>query len=135
VIVLGEVQRPGYYEFKPGDGVLDAIMLAGGFLDSADEQQVSLSRQTPEGALVQQVDFSQLKEDRFLRDDHSLEDGDVIIVPRSSRNALVLGEVRNPGYYVFGPDETYLDLIGRAGGFTADADPAKVVVTVGGLKA
>ena len=81
---------------------------------------------------MQQVDFSQLKEDRFLRDDHSLEDGDVIIVPRSSRNALVLGEVRNPGYYVFGPDETYLDLIGRAGGFTADADPAKVVVTVGG---
>lgn len=132
VIVLGEVQRPGYYEFKPGDGVLDAIMLAGGFLDSADEQQVSLSRETPEGALVQQVDFSQLKEERFLRDDHSLEDGDVIIVPRSSRNALVLGEVRNPGYYVFGPDETYLDLIGRAGGFTADADPAKVVVTVGG---
>ena len=53
----------------------------------------------------------------------------MIVVPRSSRSALVLGEVRDPGYYVFSAGQTYLDLIGRAGGFTADADPSRVAVT------
>lgn len=132
VIVLGEVQRPGYYHFQPGDGVLEAIMLAGGLLDTADEQRISLTRQGDGGALVEIIDFGQLKEERFLAGEWTLADGDVIIVPRSERNALVLGEVRNPGYYAFRSGETYLDLIGRAGGFTADADPAKVVVTVEG---
>lgn len=129
VIVLGEVQRPGYYQYKYGDSILDAIMLAGGFLESADEQEVSLTRQSPEGTVVETINFGQLQEDRFLAGDRLLEDGDLIVVPRSSRSALVLGEVRDPGYYVFSAGQTYLDLIGRAGGFTADADPARVAVT------
>lgn len=132
VIVLGEVQRPGYYKFQPGDGLLEAIMLAGGLLETADEQNVSLTRQTEEGAQVEIIDFGQLHEDRFLAADRPLQDGDVIIVPRTDRTALVLGEVRSPGYYAFRAGETYLDLIGRAGGFTEDADPAQVVVTLEG---
>jgi polysaccharide export outer membrane protein len=132
VVVMGEVQRPGYYQFKAGDSVLDAIMLAGGLLESADAQWISLTRQTAEGAYVEYIDFLELQEERFAAEQRILEDGDVIVVPRSSRNALVLGEVRNPGYYAFGPGETYLDLIGRAGGFTAEADPAKVVVALEG---
>lgn len=130
VIVLGEVQRPGYYQFEAGDGILEAIMLAGGFLDTADEQQVSLTRQTEAGSVIEMIDFTLLQEGRFSGESLSLEDRDVIVVPRSNRNALVLGEVRNPGYYAFRAGETFLDLIGRAGGFTADADPAKVVVAL-----
>lgn len=129
VMVLGEVARPGYYQFQQGDGLLDAIMLAGGFSDSADEHQVSLTRQGENGPEIEVIDFSLLMEDRFLAEDRPLQGGDVIMVPRSNRSVLVLGEVRSPGYYVFGKGQSLLDVIGRAGGFSANADPAKVAVT------
>lgn len=129
VIVLGEVNSPGFYQFKSGDGLLDAIMLAGGFTDSAKEEEVSLTRITPDGPVIEVIDFSLLMEDRFLAEDRLLQGGDVIVVPRSDRSVLVLGEVRNPGYYVFTKGQSIMDLIGRAGGFTPNAEPAKVVVT------
>ncbi len=129
VIVLGEVNQPGYYKFQSGDGLLDAILLAGGFSDSANEEQVSLTRQGEGGTEIEVIDFSLLMEDRFLAEDRLLRGGDVIMVPRTDRSVLVLGEVRNPGYYVFGKGQTFMDVIGRAGGFTEGAEPAKIVVT------
>jgi len=130
VMVLGEVNQPGYYQFESGDGLLDAIILAGGFLESADEEKVSLTRMTEHGPEIETIDFSLLMEDRFLASDRLLQGGDVIMVPRSDRSVLVLGEVRQPGYYEFSRGQTLMDLIGRAGGFTVDAEPAKVLVTV-----
>lgn len=129
VMVLGEVKQPGYYQFKSGDGLLDAIMLAGGFSDRANDEQVSLTRMTEQGPEIEVIDFSLLLEDRFLASDRQLQGGDVIMVPRSDRSVLVLGQVRQPGYYEFSKGQTLMDLIGRAGGFTVDAEPAKVVVT------
>jgi protein involved in polysaccharide export with SLBB domain len=129
VIVLGEVEQPGYYPFRSGDGLLDAIMLANGFSQSADEERVSLTRMTAQGPEIEVIDFSLLMEDRFLASDRLLQGGDVIMVPRSDRSVLVLGEVRDPGYYIFTKGQTLMDVIGRAGGFTVDAEPAKVVVT------
>jgi len=129
VIVLGEVQRPGYYQFRSGDGLLDAIMLAGGFTASADEENVSLTRQMETGPEIEVIDFSLLMEDRFLAQERTLKGGDIIMVPRSDRSVLVMGEVRSPGYYVFTKGQTYMDIIGRAGGFTANAEPTKVAVT------
>ena len=128
VIVLGEVKAPGYYQFSAEDGLLDAIMLAGGFTESANEEEVSLTRQTPEGPEIEVIDFSLLLENRFLAEDRPLRGGDVIMVPRSDRSVLVLGEVREPGYYVFTKGQSFLEIIGRAGGFTENADPARVIM-------
>lgn len=129
VIVLGEVNHPGYYQFQSGDGLLDAIVLAGGFSESADEEQVSLTRYSEGNTEVSIIDFSLLMENRFLAEDRLLQGGDVIMVRRSDRSVLVLGEVRNPGYYIFTKGQSLMDLIGRAGGFTEGAEPARVVVT------
>jgi polysaccharide export outer membrane protein len=129
VTVLGEVERPGYYRFESGDGLLDAIMLAGGFLESAHEEQVSLSRQTEKGTEVTIIDFSRLMEQKYLETDLALQGGDVIMVPKSDRSVLVLGEIRSPGYYVFSKGQRLLDIVARAGGFTEEAQPEQVVMT------
>ncbi|HBG01083.1 MAG TPA: hypothetical protein DDW87_05860 [Firmicutes bacterium] len=129
VIVLGEVARPGYYTYRSGDGLLDAIMLAGGFTGSANEERVSLTRHTGESTEVETIDFGLLMEDGFLAQDKLLKGGDIIMVPRSDRSVLVLGEVRSPGYYVFTKGQSFVELIGRAGGFTTGADATKVHVT------
>lgn len=43
VDVKGEVQQPGVYEMRQGDRVTDAISSAGGFRETADQNQVNLA--------------------------------------------------------------------------------------------
>lgn len=116
VLVLGEVARPGAYEFRRGDRLLDALALAGGLTPEAWEEQVSLTRQTAQGTQVFTVDFSELMTNRFLADNLPLESGDVIIVPRAARGVIVMGEVQNPGYYQFKAGDSVLDAVMLAGG-------------------
>lgn len=71
-------------------------MLAGGFTDFAQEDQVSLTRRTEEGTEVTLIDFTELMDKRYLEGDLALQDGDIIVVPKSDRSVLVLGEVRSP---------------------------------------
>ncbi|NLJ79409.1 MAG: hypothetical protein GX335_00065 [Firmicutes bacterium] len=138
VLILGEVRSPGYYQFRFGDRVLEAVGLAGGFLESAALEQVSLRRQNESEVELRTIDFEQLLENRYSADNVYLQDGDVILVPKSRRSTLVLGEVRNPGYYLFTRGEKILDAVARAGGFTSDADLSQVLVrqeTDSGLRA
>ena len=96
VLVLGEVARPGAYEFRRGDRLLDALALAGGLTPEAWEEQVSLTRQTAQGTQVFTVDFSELMTNRFLADNLPLESGDVIIVPRAARESSSWVKYRIP---------------------------------------
>ncbi len=44
ISVLGEVTRPGRFEFEPGMSVQDVVALAGGFSRRAEEDEVVLTR-------------------------------------------------------------------------------------------
>lgn len=49
VHVLGQVVRPGLYELREGDRVIDAIAAAGGMTDDADPAAVNLARLLNDG--------------------------------------------------------------------------------------
>ncbi|MGN6272802.1 MAG: helix-hairpin-helix domain-containing protein [Protaetiibacter sp.] len=49
VHVLGEVARPGLYELREGDRVVDAVAAAGGMTDAADPAGVNLARVLSDG--------------------------------------------------------------------------------------
>ncbi len=49
VHVLGAVLAPGLYELREGDRVVDAIAVAGGFAEGADETQLNLARPLADG--------------------------------------------------------------------------------------
>jgi competence protein ComEA len=49
VHVVGAVTRPGLFELRDGDRVVDAIAAAGGFTDAADRSQVNLARFVSDG--------------------------------------------------------------------------------------
>jgi competence protein ComEA len=49
VHVLGEVARPGLYELREGDRVVDAVAAAGGMTDAADPAGVNLARLLSDG--------------------------------------------------------------------------------------
>ena len=129
VLVLGEVEKPGSYQFRRGDRLLDAIGYAGGLTADALEEQVSLSRETEQGAEVLTFNFRELMSNRFLPENLPLQSGDVIIVPRATRGVIVLGEVQRPGYYQYKYGDSILDAIMLAGGFLESADEQEVSLT------
>lgn len=52
VHLLGAVQRPGLYELRDGDRVVDAVAAAGGFADGADQGALNLARRLSDGEQV-----------------------------------------------------------------------------------
>ncbi|MEO6943255.1 MAG: helix-hairpin-helix domain-containing protein [Lacisediminihabitans sp.] len=49
VHVVGAVMRPGLFELRDGDRVVDAVAAAGGFTETADKSQVNLARFVSDG--------------------------------------------------------------------------------------
>lgn len=51
--ILGEVARPGQYDYVPGMSVLTAVAIAGGFTFRAQTDYVSVTRNTDDGAAME----------------------------------------------------------------------------------
>jgi polysaccharide export outer membrane protein len=113
VSVLGFVQRPGTFEFKEGDRVLDALSLGGG---------VNPERARLEESWMQRADGTKINLNLYrllYEGDLSLnipiQDGDAIYVPEETQNRyFVGGQVKRPGLYTWRPGLTVLDALSQA---------------------
>lgn len=52
VQVVGQVSRPGLYQVRDGDRVMDAVAAAGGFTDAADQAGINLARVVSDGEQI-----------------------------------------------------------------------------------
>ena len=52
VHILGEVAKPGLYEFEQGDRAVDAVAAAGGFTKKADQAGLNLARELSDGEQI-----------------------------------------------------------------------------------
>lgn len=52
VHILGEVNKPGLYQFRDGDRAIDAVAAAGGFTKNADRRQLNLARFLSDGEQI-----------------------------------------------------------------------------------
>jgi protein involved in polysaccharide export with SLBB domain len=137
VSIFGEVNLPGYYEFKNGDILRDVIQLAGGLTSKVNTSMAEIVRFEADGQTTQHlaVDLDTLFEASVSSNHFPLQSDDQIFIRsktewRVRRTVTIRGEVRYPGEYAIAKDETYLStIIERAGGFTLDAalDQAKVI--------
>jgi protein involved in polysaccharide export with SLBB domain len=107
VSVKGDVRRPAIYELKEGETLTDLIAFAGGFSTRANQRNVLVTRQTPEGVGEAKVfDFSdpgsRKKAERF-----SLKAGDVVQVGKVngyvSSAVHLIGAVTHAGDYGWRP--------------------------------
>ncbi len=113
VSVLGFVNRPGVYEFKDGDRLLDALSYAGGPV---------VERARMEDSWLQRIDgtkiplnLRRLYEEGDLSLNIPLEDGDTIFIPEETQNRyFVGGQVKRPGLYTWRPRLTVLDALSQA---------------------
>jgi polysaccharide biosynthesis/export protein len=84
VVVSGEVAQPGKFELRETLTAIQAVMLAGGFKDSAKSSQIIVFRKlNAETAEVRTLNFKSLRRTGDLENDLTLEPGDMLLVPRN----------------------------------------------------
>ena len=83
-VVAGEVGTPGRFELRDSVTALQAILLAGGFKESANTAQVLVLRKLNEQtAEVKVLNLKDIKRTSDLENDLALTAGDMILVPRN----------------------------------------------------
>ncbi len=89
VVVAGEVEHPGKFDLRESTTALQAVMLAGGFKDSARDTQVILFRHiSGDEAEVRRLDLHNVKKKADLERDAELEPGDMLLVTRNKMEHL-----------------------------------------------
>ncbi len=136
VQILGEVQKPGEFNFTDNMTLKDLIFKAGGFTEAASESFIELARRHnyAESNLMSDelVKLFQFNIDRKLNldpkaDTLRLQPFDYIYVRKApsyhqQRTVTISGEVRFPGAYSIGSkNERISDLINRSGGLMPHA--------------
>ena len=133
VEIIGQVKKPGTYNFYEGMNLFDLIELGGGFSDSTFwksvyKPQAEIVRRDPSTRYetVIKINLSRLLEPNYLKS-IKLQNLDRFVVHSNlnffeKENIQILGEVNVPGSYpLISDSETLSDLILRAGGLTNKA--------------
>lgn len=114
VSLLGMFNRPGVYEFKYGDRLLDALSLGANYaVDRADLDRARLER---EDGTVLALNLRKLIEEGDTSLNIELKDNDTVIIPEDTLNRVFVGgQVPRPGQFPWKPRMTVLDALGHAG--------------------
>jgi polysaccharide biosynthesis/export protein len=84
IVVSGEVEKPGKIELREDTTALQAVMLAGGFKDSARDTKVMLFRKVNnQMAEVRQLNLHNVHRTSDLERDSELQPGDMLLVTRN----------------------------------------------------
>ena len=130
ITVSGEVAKPGTFVYAENTTLEDAIMLAGGLLESASTVKIEVSRRIKNPESTTQTDtigqvFTFSFKDGYVLDGEAgfvLQPYDRVFVRRSpgyvaQSSVSISGEVIFPGSYILTHKEERLsDLVGKAGG-------------------
>ena len=184
VLVLGEVNRPGYiYITKNNTKLADVISRAGGFKNEAALHMAELIRNSNSINLLRKesienqirendnydfdinsyeklemllsgrmanithedtsfynldnklrmlqarrnIDFTNLEDER---NNVTVKNGDIILVPEKTNLVFLYGQVASAGYYQYDPNKSVLDYIEEAGGLGEDAQDEDEIVVI-----
>lgn len=128
VSVLGQVNNPGVVQLSTQSSVQEAIQKAGGGTAMARLDGIKIVREV-EGNIRTQIvnlqEFMATGDPNLL---YPLRDGDKIIVPGTiqGNRVNIMGAVATPGFYYIFENVKLLDVITKAGGFTANAKKNQV---------
>lgn len=125
VQILGEVKKPGTYPYSESMKIEELIILAGGFQESANSQDIEIARRLEDSDLGTLSDIipSRVNPDLSISSDSpSLQPFDQVIVRKRANFTMqklvaVEGQVNSPGIFAIQNSvERISDLINRAGG-------------------
>ncbi len=127
VTLGGDFKRPHTYEFISGETINDAIFFAGGFKSEIIPDRLELSTIS---AMSKKRSLSYI-DNNFDSLSLKLKNGDMVNASGysgiKSKSISLSGEIKNPGNYSILENDTILDIIKRAGGYTNNAYPEGAV--------
>ncbi len=114
VFVSGQVQKPGAYDIKEGEGVSELLARAGGQTPNARLRAVQIQR----GGAAQTFDALAALREGGDKSGFALQEGDFVVVPENMARVLVTPEVNRPGYVPIPEDRalTVGEALSAAGG-------------------
>lgn len=81
-VIVGKIAKPGSYNLEKPTTILDAIAIAGGFLDFAKTNKVYVIRSLEGGSVMKMpFDYKSVTKGHHLEENVNLRDGDTIVVP------------------------------------------------------
>lgn len=124
--IAGQVGKPGPVEVPVGQGIVQALSLAGGATPAAALSRVVVRRKGKEIP----VDLYKAIVRGQGEDSFKLMAGDLILVPRAEDRISVLGAVQKPNYYSIADGTTMRvsDALAQAGGGTPRAALTRAVI-------
>lgn len=105
--VLGEVNRPGSYDYRDDMTILDAITAVGGVKETADLAAATITHDGKDEAL----DLDAMLRHNDLSKNRKITSGDSIMVPEMRDRTYVFGAVSKPGYYNFKQGDKVFDAL------------------------
>jgi protein involved in polysaccharide export with SLBB domain len=126
VFVLGDAKWPGAYTISGLGTITSALFAAGGVQPIGSLRNIQLKRH---GELVRRLDLYDMMIRGDTTDDARLLPDDVIFIPPVGPTVSVDGEVHRPAIYEIRNESSIADVVQLAGGFTAEADTAKLALT------
>jgi polysaccharide export outer membrane protein len=128
VRVAGQVQRTGAVEVPIGQGVVEAIALAGGASPRAALSKTTINHADGQTTMVDLYSVLVLgnKENNI-----PVREGDLVLVPEVSGRVTVTGAVAKPGAYDLEDGRTLRisEVVARAGGVATNAAMTKATIT------
>ena len=114
IFIAGEVQSPGSFELREGDGLPELLARAGGPSLSASLRRITITHRSGQVQMVDALDAIRKGEASQIK----LQDGDYVVVPVNTNRVLVMAAVKAPGAYPLPEDRplTVGDALALAGG-------------------
>jgi len=84
VVVMGGVQKPGPYSYRPGDRLVDLLSAAGGLTPKASMAEIGVIRRQGQKAAVTHVDLSKFYKNGDVTQNVVLQPEDVVYVPEKT---------------------------------------------------
>jgi protein involved in polysaccharide export with SLBB domain len=134
ITLVGQVFKPGKYEIKPRERLLDLIYMAGGFTPLATRENIKIQNIARLDS-VTDVDFKKFYIDRDQSVNIELKEGDIITVPTTPTTVTVVGQVQKGGTFPFEPGTLLTYYLGMAGGYAERASTSNIRINRWGGKA
>jgi len=143
VNVVGQVVRPGGYSVTDESQLFDAIYQAGGFVNEAAIDEVTIIHPHPQSPVKEQVNVKEYLISGDEKYNPPLVAGDTIFVPMlegakkipsvhtaffESMRVTIIGEVKRPDIYQVSISASLLDVLKLAGGPTSQSDLERVMI-------
>jgi protein involved in polysaccharide export with SLBB domain len=131
--IMGQVWKPGRYEVKEGERLMDIINMAGGLTPDASMEYIKINN-IADPEKVNNVSVKKLIIDKNEKENVIIKNGDIITVPASPKTVTVVGQVQKGGTFLYEPGTLISYYLGLAGGYGERANTGNIKINRWGGK-